>query len=169
MSCVFITLLCNNYFPQKFITHKDLESLLHSFPSSPAVVCGFQTYPFDDLCLRGAVRQVSRASVSVHTSTTKTCSSCARRWRRLWLGWLGRLMKCFMVDIHVGCRRQRAGITGASYLVNKKTMKPTIVWVVAFTSLAKQNRNKIFILLLLLLLPFYSHYTVQPALAGTLS
>jgi len=30
---------------QKFITHKDLESLLHSFPSSPAVVCGFQTYP----------------------------------------------------------------------------------------------------------------------------
>ena len=41
--------------PQKFITHKDLELLLHSFPSSPAVVCGdlqwsvvvcgFQTYP----------------------------------------------------------------------------------------------------------------------------
>jgi len=59
MSWVFITLLCNNYFPQKLITHKDLESLLHSFPSSPAVVCsglwcilwwcvvvcGFQTYP----------------------------------------------------------------------------------------------------------------------------
>jgi len=41
MSYIFITLLCNNYFPQKFITHKDLlESLLHSFPSSPAVVCG---------------------------------------------------------------------------------------------------------------------------------
>ena len=36
-SCVFITLLCNNYFPQKFITHKDLDSLLHSFPSCPAV------------------------------------------------------------------------------------------------------------------------------------
>jgi len=24
----------------KFITHKDLDSLLHSFPSCPAVVCG---------------------------------------------------------------------------------------------------------------------------------
>jgi len=48
-SCVFITLLCNNYFPQKFITHKDLESLLHSFPSSPAVVCG--GLRFSDLLL----------------------------------------------------------------------------------------------------------------------
>jgi len=38
-SCIFITLLCNNYFPQKFISHKDLKSLLHSFPFSPAVVC----------------------------------------------------------------------------------------------------------------------------------
>ena len=41
MSCVFITLLCNNqFFPHKFITHKDLNSLLYSFPSCPAVVCG---------------------------------------------------------------------------------------------------------------------------------
>jgi len=58
MSCVVITLLCNNCFSQKFITHKDLDLLLHSFPSCPAVVCGascgglrsavvcsFQTYP----------------------------------------------------------------------------------------------------------------------------
>jgi len=26
--------------PQKFITHKDLDSFLHSFPSCPVVVCG---------------------------------------------------------------------------------------------------------------------------------
>jgi len=36
----FVTLLCNNYFPHEFITHKDLDSSLHSFPSCPVVVCG---------------------------------------------------------------------------------------------------------------------------------
>jgi len=36
MSCVFISLLCD----KKIITHKDLDSLLHSFPSCPAVICG---------------------------------------------------------------------------------------------------------------------------------
>jgi len=53
MSCVFITLLCNNYFPQKFITHKDLESLPHSFPTSPAVVCSglrFSDLPYPISC-----------------------------------------------------------------------------------------------------------------------
>jgi len=36
MSCVFITLLCD----KKIITHKDLDSLLHSFPYCPAVIGG---------------------------------------------------------------------------------------------------------------------------------
>jgi len=35
------------YFPQKFITRIDLDSLLHSFPSCPAVSCS--GLPFSDL------------------------------------------------------------------------------------------------------------------------
>jgi len=96
ISCVFITLLCDNYFPPKFVTHKNLDLLLYSFPSCPAVVCSglwfvlqwpamvccFQTYPQN-----GPASNVGRKCNLPKLSLTYIiCYQIARRclsWTRL--------------------------------------------------------------------------------------